>query len=162
MAILIVLIFTVSLLLLGTTYLGTFRQTKAVDLKSIDQVQADYIAQGLLKIATLKFKRFPADFYYAYMHEMARLRGATGAPFTTYNPTPLQLYHTQNAATCILQNQTGLCSPIAVATYSTTYRLISTKAFTNDALEIGVTVQIGSLVSTYRSNLLASRTRLIP
>ena len=162
MAILIVLIFTVSLLMLGTTYLGTFKQTKAVDLKSIDQIQADYVAQGLLKIATLKFKRFPADFYYAYMHEMARLRGAIGAPFVSYTPTPLQIYHTQNAATCILQNQSGLCSPVNVATYSTTYRLISTKAFTHDALEIGVTVQVGSLVSSYKSNLLASRTRIIP
>lgn len=162
MAIVIVLIFTISLLMLGGTYLGTFKQTKAINLKSIDQIQADYVAQGLLKIATLKFKRFPADFYYAYMHDMARLRGTTGAPFVTYNPTPLNIFHTQNAATCILQNQAGLCSPVQVATYSTSFALVSSKAYTNDALQISVSVQVGNLVSAYQSNLVASRTRIIP
>ena len=162
MAIVIVLIFTISLLMLGGTYLGSFKQTKMINLKSIDQMQADYVAQGLLKIATLKFKRFPADFYHAYMHEMARLRGATGAPFVSYSPAPLTVFHTQNAATCILQNQANLCDPVPVTTYSTNFKLVSTKAYTNDALAITVTVQIGNLVSSYQSNLVASRTRIIP
>lgn len=162
MAIVIVLIFTISLLMLGGTYLGSFKQTKVINLKSIDQIQADYVAQGLMKIATLKFKRFPADFYHAYMHEMARLRGATGAPFVSYTPSPLTVFHTQNSPTCILQNQAGLCSPVQVATYSTSYQLVSTKAYTNDALAVSVTVQVGNLVSAYQSNLVASRTRIIP
>lgn len=155
MAIVIVLVFAFTLLVLGSAYLKTFTMSKPVNPKMLERLQADCFAQGISQIAMLKFKRFPADFYHAYIHQRAGL--------TNYNPTPMTHFH--GAADTPLQDYrpggTSIADPVPVATYSTRYNMISYKGYSRDALEINISVTVGDIQQNYLFTVDASRTRIL-
>ncbi|HEY9071086.1 MAG TPA: hypothetical protein VIV61_12580 [Candidatus Ozemobacteraceae bacterium] len=155
MAIVIVLVFAFTLLVLGSAYLKTFSTTKPVNPKMLERLQADCFAQGIAQIAMLKFKRFPADFYHAYIHRRAGL--------TNIMPTPLERF--QGAANTPLQDfrpgGVSVGDPVPVATYSTWYNMISYHGYNRDALEINVSVRVGAIQQNYVFTVDASRTRLL-
>jgi len=155
MAIVIVLVFTLALLVLGSAYLKTFSTTKPVNPKMLERMQADFFAQGISQIAILKFKRFPADFYHAYIHQQAGLTNITPTPFARFlggADTPLQDYR---------PGGTSIGDPVPLATYSTSYNMISYKGYNRDALEINISVRVKDVQQNYVFTVDASRTRLL-
>jgi len=155
MAIVIVLVFSFALLVLGSAYLKTFSTTKPVNPKMLDRMQADFFAQGIAQIAILKFKRFPADFYHAYIHQQAGLTNIIPTPFARFQGaanTPLQDYR---------PGGTSIGDPVPIATYSTRFNMISYKGYNRDALEITISVRIKDIQQNYVFTVDASRTRLL-
>lgn len=155
MAIVIVLVFSLTLLVLGSAYIKTFTTTKPVNPKMLERLQADFFAQGIAQIAMLKFKRLPADFYHAYIHAQAGLTNITPTPLARFhggNNTPLQDYRPGGVS---------IGAPVPVATYSTIYNMISYKGYNRDALEVRVSVTVGTVQQNYVMTVDASRTRLL-
>ena len=155
MAIVIVLVFSLTLLVLGSAYIKTFTTTNPVNPKMLERLQADFFAQGIAQIAMLKFKRFPADFYHAYIHAQAGLTNITPTPLARFhggNNTPLQDYRPGGVS---------IGAPVPVATYSTIYNMISYKGYNRDALEVRVSVTVGTVQQNYVMTVDASRTRLL-
>ena len=154
MALVIVLAISMSLLILGTAYIGTFTQSRKTNTRVLEQLQADFFAQGVAKIAMLKFKKFPADFYHAYKYDVAKKKGTAGLPALAVDP--LASFH--GAVGTVLQKDANLPAPLKVDSYSTMYRLTTSKDYDRDVIEIEVNVHIGEYVQTYVSTVDASRT----
>ncbi len=139
MALVIVLAIATALLVMGSSYLRTFSQSRPVNVKILEKVQADLLATGLQRIALLKFKRFPEDFYHACFFQFAWDNPTKRPTLFSYSPLPLEVFQGDP----ILRNGiAGLLSPLSVATYSTTYRLLSHKAYTRDSVEIVINLQM--------------------
>jgi len=66
MAVLFVLVFAILLLQLAISYSGMIRVGKPQTLVIDDRGKAEFLAQGLIDKAILKFQLFPADFYAAW------------------------------------------------------------------------------------------------
>jgi len=166
MAIVIVLVFTLALLTLGSAYLKTVGHMAAVNPKSLQLMQVEYFARGIMKIALLKFKKFPADFYHAYLQEVAR---AKGKAVQTYAPSPIESF--KGPADSILQgtetpNQmvTGMVggSTTPVKSYTTEFRLTSQNQYNLDVLEIKVHITLkDDRTVDYKGVYNASRTRVL-
>lgn len=156
MAIVVVLIFATVLLMLGASYLNTLSNVRKTNIHVLRQHQANFLALGLQRIALLKFKKFPADFYHAYFHQVAKNQGVKGlSPLS-----PLPTFHEANNS--ILQNFPKIADPIGVSSYSIGYRMISHKAYSTDGLEIYTSLRLkDDIERNYKMTLLASRT-LVP
>ncbi|MBF0548566.1 MAG: hypothetical protein HQM08_29305 [Candidatus Riflebacteria bacterium] len=139
MAIVVVVIFAAVLLVLGGSYIETVRQVQTSNPKELDRIQANFFAQGIQKLAILKFKRFPADFYHGYLHEKARLAGESVSNITP--PKPWDIFLGKDNTP--LQNSSALKAGLStLSKYSTNYSLISNKDYTQDVIEIQVTVDM--------------------
>lgn len=161
MALVIVLAIAMALLVMGTSYLNTFSQSRPVNVKLLEKVQADLLATGLQKIALLKFKRFPEDFYHACFFQFAWDNPARRPTLTNYNPLPLAVFQGDPILNNGIQ---GLLAPLSVFNYATTYRLLSHRAYTRDSVEIGITLQMTatSSVHTYLLKVDAARVYVAP
>jgi len=161
MALVIVLGIAAALLVMGSSYLSTFSQSRPVNLKILEKVQADLLATGLQKIALLKFKRFPEDFYHACFYQFAWDDPVKRTTLFPYDPLPLDVFQ----GDLVLQNGIpDLISPLSVNMYSTTYRLLSHKAYTRDSVEIVINLQMTntSPVHAYSLKVDASRIPVNP
>ena len=69
-AIVIVLALSSFLLILGLAYVKNVTTISTTNPKRLKQIQSDFFAQGIQKIALLKFKALPADFYHAYRYKV--------------------------------------------------------------------------------------------
>lgn len=162
MALVIVLGFSAVLLILGSTYLGSFKQGRGVTEKQIDQIQMEYFAQGIQRIALWKFKKFSPHFYRAYKYQMAKNRGAVLT--NNYSPTPMEKFHGQGDNVLQHSSVADFKSPLTIASYSTLYLMNKCDEFNKDLIQIRVYVQLktGGPVSAYSSSFDASRTVLLP
>lgn len=125
MTIPLVLVLSFALLVLGGAYFNMMRGQKPVNEKVFERSQADFLAQGLVELAALKFKKRPAEFYYAYR---ARQAGVNSGPFTNYVPWDPTL------------NGTFSDSKGQVYDYATDWELVTNKAFEVDGIRVTVTV----------------------
>jgi len=156
MALVIVLAIATALLVMGASYLSTFSQSRSVNPKILEKVQADLLATGLQKIALLKFKRFPEDFYHACFFQFAWDDPVKRPTLFNYSPLPLAVFQGDP----ILRNgDAAALAPLTVFDYSTTYRLLSHRAYTRDSVEILITLQMTrtSPVQTYALKVDATR-----
>ena len=64
-ALLLSLVFAMILLQLAVSYSGMLKQSHPQSLQIDERVKMDFLAQGLIEKALLKFQLFPADFYAA-------------------------------------------------------------------------------------------------
>jgi len=162
MALVIVLAFSAVLLILGTTYLGTFKQGRGVTEKQIDQIQMEYFAQGIQRIALMKFKKYSPHFYRAYKYQMAKNRGETLT--NNYSPTPMAKFHGEGNNVLQHSDVADFQSPLTIASYSTVYTMNKCDEFNKDIIQIMVYVQLktGGPISSYKASFDASRTVLLP
>jgi len=161
MALVVVLAFSSVLLILGSAYLKTFRHGTTVSQKQLEQIQSEYFAQGIQRIAVLKFKKFSPHFYRAYRYQMARDRGE--ALTNNYTPTPLEYFH--GIGENVLQNfsDSAFEAPLNIASYSTRYSMVKINEFNRDVLQITVKVKLEGIPNefTYRTSVDASRTAIL-
>lgn len=161
MALVVVLAFSSVLLILGSAYLKTFRQGTTVSQKQLEQIQSEYFAQGIQRIAMLKFKRFSPHFYRAYRYQMAKERGETLT--NNYSPTPLEYFHGIGAN--VLQNSTDSAfkAPLNIESYSTRFTMVKINEFNRDVLQITVNVKLQGIPTefTFRTSVDASRTAIL-
>lgn len=138
MALIIVLVFSLALLVLGTSYMNTISKTTVVNPIQLRRLQADFLAQGIAEIALLKFKKFPADFYHSYVAHI------TGAPAETEPYVVFCEQGTGPDANTPLRNLQydgqSLGAPVNLLDYTTDYRMLSYKGYDNDGLQITVAV----------------------
>lgn len=161
MALVIVLAIATALLVMGTSYISTFTQSRPVNVKILEKVQADLLATGLQKIALLKFKRFPEDFYHACFFQFAWDDPARRRTLFNYNPLPLAVFQGDP----VLRNGVaGFLNPLSVNMYATTYRLLSHKAYSRDSVEIVINLQMTarSPVQSYSLKVDATRVFVTP
>ncbi|MFZ2960276.1 MAG: hypothetical protein WA705_25620 [Candidatus Ozemobacteraceae bacterium] len=163
MALIIVLAISAALLVMGLSYIQTFSQSRPVNPKVLEKLQADFLAGGLQRIALLKFKRFPEDFYHAYFYQVAWDNPAKRPSLTAYTPLPLQEFKDDP----VLQfGISTFASPLVIASYSTNYSLLSHKNYASDSLDITVTVRLAerppdkTATHTYSLKIDASRVRV--
>ncbi len=148
MTIPLVLVLSFALLILGSAYFNQMRGQRPINDKMFERTQADFLAQGLVELASLKFKKRPAEFYYAYK---ARQAGVNTAPFTTYvnNDTTL--------------NGTFTDSRNKSYDFATNWELVTNKLFEIDGIRITVTVtqynqnNVVELVRTLSHTIQANR-----
>lgn len=175
MAIMVVLSIASILLLLGVTYLKSFSQSTFSGKLQLDQIQADFFAKGIQNIALFKIKRYPDFFLRAYRYKVYHDRIAAGdtslgAPLAAAPvPPPFAKFtgvypgHTRDLLNNIpddIDNLTKFTEPLKIATYSTSFSLLSADDFNRGFIEITVNLQLDGkdLISTYRMSLDASQT----
>lgn len=157
MALVIVLVILMFLLILGSSYIQSISQIKHFNPKALEQLQSDFFAQGVNRIALLKFKKYPADYYHAFFYEIERKKGTSG--LTAYSPWPLTVFNGESGTvTC---NNSTFKSPLKIASYSVNYAMISHKPYANDGIEVTVFVQVGTHTRNYKTTVDASRTRIL-
>ncbi|MBF0407416.1 MAG: hypothetical protein HQM10_08680 [Candidatus Riflebacteria bacterium] len=160
MALVIVLTFSMVLMVLGSSYISSFSSYKQNNPKHLSKIQADFFAQGISKLALLKFKKFPADFYHAYLYDIASKKNPTVVPKLT-SPTPLEVFHKEKS-NALLQDNSGMKTGVPVIYYDTKFSLTATKNYSCDALLISVTVQMkDSNPQVYETLVEASRSRIL-
>ena len=153
MAIIVVLVFATALLVLGSSYIKTLSSTTPVNPILLERMQADFFAQGIAQIALLKFRKFPADFYHAFLYDRAGQGSAQLKAFCGASDTPLQDYK---------PGGTSIADPVPVTVYSTQYLMSSFKGYNRDTLAIMVNVKVKNVQREYNFTVDASRTRIIP
>lgn len=160
MALVMVLAFTMTLLILGSTYMRNFSNVKRTNPIILEQVQSDFLAQGLSRIAILKFKKFPSEFYHAYTYNVART--ATYPALVPPSPAPLDCFQEIGDAPTVLQNQISIASPSSfpLNNYSTSFRLITSNQYNKDGVEITFTIVTPTQTRRYIFTVDATRVTL--
>ncbi|MBI3037467.1 hypothetical protein HYY75_00250 [bacterium] len=158
MALVVVLMFATALLILGANYIQTFTHVKVLNPKVLDHLKADFYAQGLQKIALLKYKKFPADFYHAIYFDLGG---------QTNSPQPWLSFHEFNPAGTVLAESTlqyrpsqttPLGNPTPISSYTTSYRLLTSDRYKRDSIEIKVVLEVGGKKHEYSMKLDVEKT----
>jgi len=126
MSLIIVLTLSMFLLIFGGAYIKANQQNRPINERHLERIQADFIAQGVIQLAVLKFKKRPAEFYWAYKTMSANLSNAPYAAYVTQDPT---------------LNGTFTAPGGLRYVYSTDWRLVTNDLFTTDGIVITVTVR---------------------
>lgn len=164
LAIVIVMVFSMALIILGSAYLKTSTNVAStINPKALEQIQANFLAKGLMKIALLKLKKLPADFYHAYIHEINRRNGRS---VQLYNPNPWavftetsvnngnSIFHSHSQ---VLQNLNNICSG-----YDINFNILSQRQYNIDIIEIVATFTMASgKVYSFRDVYHAQRVRIM-
>ncbi|PKL47884.1 MAG: hypothetical protein CVV42_11340 [Candidatus Riflebacteria bacterium HGW-Riflebacteria-2] len=66
MALIIVLVLSMFLLIVAVSYIRDNSQSRPINERHFERAQADFLGQGIVQLAAMKFKKRPAEFYYAY------------------------------------------------------------------------------------------------
>lgn len=163
MAIAVVLIFASVLLMLGGAYIKTISNVRKINPKMLEQVQADFFGQGISKIALLKFKKYPSDFYHAFILSK---RAIPNSNPTSPSSGPFDSF--KGADGSILQmsrniNIYPLLAPASfpVQSFVTDFTMVTHKAYNKDGLEITVRVELNGMWRSYQTTIEASRTRIL-
>jgi hypothetical protein len=160
MAIVIVLVFVMSLMVLGSSYIKNLSNVQPGNTRILDQIQAEFLAQGLHRIAILKFKKYPSDFYHAFIWNIEKRKGSRLQTLSPVAPDPIDSFH--GPMNSILQNWNGIigsCS-IPLLSYSTTYRMISHKPYSRDGVEVYINLAVGKFSKEYKATFDVTRTRM--
>jgi len=160
MAIVIVLSLSMFLMILGLSYLKSVSHVAYSNPHRLVQVQSDFFAQGIQKLAILKFKAVPADFYHAYRYKIADRKVPRDPNLPRLLPSPFDSF--AGADGTILQGMRGLSDPVPVDIYTTEYMVNSSKKFDRDMLEVRVNVAIGDFTQSYTATFDASRSLILP
>lgn len=131
-AIVIVLCLAGVILMLGTVYIKSYTNTAPASSLQLDRIQADFFAKGIQNIALFKIKKYPDFFIRSYRKYIT---GSDGEPFNKFLGT----------SNSILQNYNNndFREPLEIATYSTSIKLINSKDFQSEAMEIVVKIKLG-------------------
>lgn len=163
MALVVVLAFSAVFLILASSYLRTFTHGKAISTKQLSQIQMEFFAQGIQRIAIFKFRKFSSQFYRAYRYQLAK----DGVPPVTltynYSPTPMEKYHGIGANVLQSSGDLDFMRPLDYESYSTRYSMSKIAEFNRDVLEVTVTVKPRGEIQNYvfRASFDASRTAII-
>lgn len=160
MAIIIVLSLSMFLLILGLSYLKSVSHVVHTNPHRLTQVQSDFFAQGIQKLAILKFKAMPADFYHAYRYKVADEKVPRNPALPVLSPSPFTDFLGEKET--ILQSMPGLADPVPVVSYTTEYRVNSSKKFDRDMLEVVVDVALEGFSQSYTATFDASRSLILP
>lgn len=126
MALVLVLILSIFLLVLGSTYIRVNSSNRPINRMHFERLQADFLGQGIVQLAAMKLKKRPAEFYFAYLANKAN--NTITAPINSY----LQSDPTLNGT---FTDKNG-----KKYDYSTQIELITNNKFTNDGIRITITV----------------------
>ncbi|MDN5280530.1 MAG: hypothetical protein PWR01_4495 [Clostridiales bacterium] len=160
MAIVIVLSLSMFLLVLGLSYLRSVSQVSRSNPHRLKQVQAEFFARGIQKLAVLKFKALPADFYHAFRYKIEDEKTPRNKDLPVFSPAPMQDF--VGAAGTVLQGEEDLSDPIPILNYTTEYRVNSSKKFDHDMIDIIVNVAMQDFSQSYRVTYDASRSLVLP
>jgi hypothetical protein len=175
MAIVTVMAFSTILLILGITYLKTFSQSTITGKLQLEQVQSEFFAKGIQNIALFKIKRYPDFFLRSYRSRIYYKRLAAGEALEPAlvdpepNPSPFARFtgvfpgKTQDLLSDLSDAEDAalrFSEPVAIATYSTAFSLMSSDDFKRAFIEITVHTRLtgSDVVNTYRKSLDASQT----
>ena len=157
MAIVVVLVFAMALLVLGGAYIKTISQKAPVNPVQLEKIQADFFAQGIFQIALLKFKRFTADFYHAYIRHKQAIDSGPYYDFIGTSSSPLQSMQ--------FPTSTPIGQPTGITAYTTGYEMVSFKGYDNDGLVINVNVTCANptpITLEYSFKFNINRYQIIP
>lgn len=160
MAIVIVLSLSTFLLVLGLSYLKSVSQVSKTNPHRLTQVQSDFFAQGIQKLAVLKFKALPADFYHAYRYKVEDEKVPRNPALPKLLPAPFEDF--TGADKTILQGMPEMFSPLPILDYKTTYVVNSSKKFDRDMIDITVAVDFKGFSQSYTATFDASRSLILP
>ena len=132
MALIIVLTMSTFLLVIGVSYIRDNSHSRPKNERHFERAQADFLGQGVVQLAAMKFKKRPAEFYYAY-----RAMRSANADAATAGRAAMQSY---------LTNDTTLNSEFTDPAgrryrYSTDMQLITNQLYQTDGIRIVVTVE---------------------
>ncbi|HAE40891.1 MAG TPA: hypothetical protein DCG57_19990 [Candidatus Riflebacteria bacterium] len=137
MALVIVLVMSMFLLVIAVSYIRGNAQNRPINERHFERAQADFLGQGVVQFAAMKFKKRPAEFYYAYRAMRAGLGDAAMRAYLN-DDTTLNGEFTDQV------NQRY--------EYSTQMQLITNKLYETDGIRIQVTVnqlsETGTVVLT--------------
>lgn len=163
MALVMVLSMSMFLMMLGISYLNSVSNVSTSNPKKLIQLQNGYFAHGIQKLALLKFRLFPADFYHAYRHNVERSKTPPNPLVSAIVPSPISAF-LGNAGT-ILQSDipidTSIATPTKIISYSTNYIVSSSKKFDKDILTIVTNSAMADFSQTYKVSFNIERI-LIP
>jgi hypothetical protein len=170
MAILVVLCLSMVILMLGMAYMKSYTDSNPVTKLQLDRIQSDFFARGIQNIALFKIKKYPDFFIRSYRQEMYRRRVVTEGlpnldPDQIYLPTPFESFMGRDPMSGdyggVLNNwnNSSFASPLNIATYSTEISILSSKDFTQDLLEIRVSVQMQDKpnINTFKTSIATAR-----
>lgn len=160
MAIVIVLSLSLFMLILGVSYLKNISHVSQSNPHRLTQVQSDFFAQGIQKLAVLKFKAVPADFYHAYRYKVEDEKIPRNPLLPKLLPSPFADFLGNDGT--ILQGMSDMADPVPVKDYKTEYSVNSSKKFDHDMVEIRVKVDFEGFSQSYTANFDASRSLILP
>lgn len=125
MALIIVLTMSMFLLVIAVSYIRGNAQSRPINERHFERAQADFLGQGVVQLAAMKFKKRPAEFYYAYRAMRAGLGDAALRVYLNDDPTLNGEFVDQEGQRY---------------EYFTQMQLITNKLYETDGIRIQVTV----------------------
>lgn len=126
MALILVLSFSTFLLIMAISYTQTNLHNRPINERHFERAQADFIGQGIVQLAAMKFKKRPAEFYFAWRAMRAGV-----------NAQPLENYLTNDSTL----NGTFTDHKGNRYRFNTRMQLITNQVFDTDAIRIVVTIE---------------------
>ncbi|MBF0407619.1 MAG: hypothetical protein HQM10_09715 [Candidatus Riflebacteria bacterium] len=166
MAIVIVLGFSTILFILGTMYIKRFQSGGNMSPVMLRRIQVFHFGEGMQKIALLKYKMLPTDFYHSYKYELELKKKTPG--LIKYSPSPMEAFI--GAKDTPLMSMQSLMKPLdkTIASYTTTYMMAYNNQYNRDVVEISLTVGsknekgiIKAVDYVTKTVVNASRTRIL-
>ena len=162
MAIVIVLCLSAVIMILGTAYIRSYKESAPASKLQLDRIQADFFAKGIQNIAILKIKEYP-DFFIRYYKQLVHYeRGASiGEGRRQLDnkqikkmgyDSGLRLKYFTNGILMNSDLPANFKSPLELDNYQTEIRLINSKDFDSEAIEITVQVLLkGKKANLYKT-----------
>ncbi|OGK09026.1 MAG: hypothetical protein A2W80_06760 [Candidatus Riflebacteria bacterium GWC2_50_8] len=125
MALIIVLTMSMFLLVIAVSYIRGNAQSRPINERHFERAQADFLGQGVVQFAAMKFKKRPAEFYYAYRAMRAGLGDAALRAYLNDDTTLNNEFVDQEGQRY---------------EYFTQMQLITNKLYETDGIRIQVTV----------------------
>jgi len=126
MALIIVLVLSMFLLIVAISYIRDNSQNRPINERHFERAQADFLGQGIVQLAAMKFKKRPAEFYYAYRAMRAGLGDAAMRSYLNSDTT---------------LNGEFIDSVNQRYSFATQMQLITNQLYQTDGIRIVVTVE---------------------
>lgn len=126
MALVIVLTMSLFLLVLAGSYIRENSYSRPINERHFERAQADFLGQGIVQLAAMKFKKRPAEFYYAYRAMRAGLGDASLRAYLNEDTTLNGIFSDQHNSRY---------------QFSTQMQLITNQRYQTDGIRIIVTVE---------------------
>ncbi|MGM0600079.1 MAG: hypothetical protein ACQETH_09725 [Candidatus Rifleibacteriota bacterium] len=159
-ALILVLSLSLFMLILGMSYMRNVSQVSTSNPKRLKQIQADFFARGIQRLAVLKFKALPADFYHAYRYKIADEKKPRDPDLPVFDPSPYAVFLGDKGS--ILQDRDGIADPVPIEGYNTRYIVNSSSKFDHDMIDIVVNVQMEDYSQNFTVTYDASRSLVLP
>ena len=159
-ALVLVLSLSLFMLILGMSYMRSVSQVSTSNPKRLQHIQAEFFARGIQRLAVLKFKALPADFYHAYRYKIADEKSPRDPDLPNFNPSPYDVFLGDEDS--ILQDKDGFGDPVPIEGYNTRYVVNSSSKFDHDMIDIVVNVQMEDYSQNFTVTYDASRSLVLP